>query len=462
MRGNLIDAQAVRAEMERVLASSRFAKSQRLSRFLRFLVEHAITGGPRLDEYSIAAEVFGRPASFVSQLDPVVRVQLRRLRAALLQYYEAEGRANPVMLEAPERGYGLVVLDPATDGPTHRRGKLGKFVACAAALAICAALWLHFRPHRTDPRAVQLERRARDLRAKGTLSDVALSEGLFEQAVALDSGYAPAWSGLADVLLFSGPPGAMTRSEAIAKASQAAREAIKLDPRIAEAHAALAYLRFFRDADWAGAEPEFRRAIQLDPAAARIHRLYAQGLMSRGRFDEAIAQSKTAASLDPAGSPPSTDLAEILSAARRDDEAIVEARRIVQETAGAPAARLALGISLAAAGHYDESIPELQAGLSLYAMARLGYAYGAKGDRAAAGAVLDRLDEAFAQAVSINWSYRALVYAGLGDGQHAVDCMEKSLVNQEGDINFIGVDPAYDKIRSDLGFVALRKRLGLP
>ena len=88
MPGNLTDAQAVRAEMERVLASSRFAESHRLSRFLRFLVEHAVTGGPPLDERLIAAEVFGRPASFVPQLDPVVRVELRRLRAALLEYYQ--------------------------------------------------------------------------------------------------------------------------------------------------------------------------------------------------------------------------------------------------------------------------------------------------------------------------------------------------------------------------------------
>ena len=136
--------------------------------------------------------------------------------------------------------------------------------------------------------------------------------------------------------------------------------------------------------------------------------MYAQGLMSRGRFDEAVAQSEMAASLEPPGNPPSTDLAEILCAARRYDEAIGEARRIVQLTAGAANARLTLGISLSAAGHYDEAIPELQTAIladrSLYAMARLGYAYGAKGDRAAAGAILDRLDEAFGKIVSIDWS----------------------------------------------------------
>jgi tetratricopeptide (TPR) repeat protein len=295
---------------------------------------------------------------------------------------------------------------------------------------------------------------------------VARSAHLFEQAVAIDSEYAPALSGLADVLLLLGSSGDLTRSEAVARAREAAGKAVQLDPGIGEAHAIVAYIRFFQDSNWAGAESEFRRAIQLDPSAPRIHRMYAQGLMSRGRFDEAIAQAEMAAGLEPAGTSPSTDLAQILCAARRYDDAIGEARRIVQQTAGAAGARLTLGIALSAAGHYDEAIPELQTSLladhSLYAMARLGYVYGAKGDRVAAGAILDRLDEAFTEILAIDWSYRALVYAGMGDSRHAVDCMENSLVNREGDVNFIGVDPAYDGMRTDPRFVALRKLLGVP
>jgi tetratricopeptide (TPR) repeat protein len=188
--------------------------------------------------------------------------------------------------------------------------------------------------------------------------------------------------------------------------------------------------------------------------------------MSRGRFEEAISQTEIAAGLDPAGAPPSTDLAEIFCAAHRYDEGIAEARRIVQQTGGTSAARLTLGVALTEARQYDQAIPELQsvalADGSLYAMARLGYAYGAKGDRLAAGAVLDRLDEAFAKLLSIQWSYRALVFTGMGDIQRAVDCLQNGITNHEGDINFIGVDPAYEEIRADPRFVALRRRLGTP
>jgi tetratricopeptide (TPR) repeat protein len=467
-RGNSIDAEAVRAEMESILASPRFVNSRPLSLLLRFLVEHAVAGDPPPGEYAIALEVFGRPGSFVAQLDPVVRVQHRRLRAALEEYYEAKGSPRRVMLRASARGFGLAAVGRTRSGPVRRPWKTGKLLALAALLVLAAvvALWLHFRPPGSASRAAPLDVEARALRAKGTVPDVAESARLFEQAVAVDSGYAPAWSGLADVLLIPGSSGDMSRSEAIARAREAAAKAIRLDPRNGEAHAVMGYVQLFRDSNWAGAEPEFRQAIQFDPAAPRIHRMYAQALMSRGRFDEAIAQSRMAASLDPAGSPPATDLAEILSAAHRYDEAIAEARRLVQQTGGDASAHLALGIVLSAAHRYDEAIPELQSVLltsrSTYAMARLGYVYGAKGDRVAATASLQSLDRAFAKIMSVDWSYRALVYAGLGDNQHAVDCLEQSLANQEGDINFIGVEPAYDGMRADPRFVALRKRIGLP
>src|ERR1019366_10278403 len=85
-RGDSIDAVAVREELERILASNWFAKSQGLDSLLRFLVEQAIAGGPPLEESTIASRVFGRPDNFVGEVDPVVRVQSRRLRSALVEF----------------------------------------------------------------------------------------------------------------------------------------------------------------------------------------------------------------------------------------------------------------------------------------------------------------------------------------------------------------------------------------
>jgi serine/threonine-protein kinase len=284
--------------------------------------------------------------------------------------------------------------------------------------------------------------------------------------VALDSRYAPAWSGLASALIDPAASGDYSWADSLPKARQAANEALRLDPRIAEAHGVLAYVKLFHDMDWPGAEAEFRQAIQLDSSVSRLHLLYAEGLMSRGRFEDAIAQSSLAASLEPANESPVAELALILCAARRFDEAIAKARQILQQTNGSANAHLILGVALTGAGHYDEAVDELRTavmdGGSLYALARLGYADGAKGDSVAARGVLDRLQQAFGALVTPRWTYGALVYAGMGDRQRALDSLETAAAHHEGDLIFIGVEPAYDRLHSEPRFLALKKSLGLP
>lgn len=455
----------MRAELERILVSRRFRKAERTSRLLCFLAQHSVIGR-KIDEHAVAAEVFGRPATFVPQIDPVVRVELRRLRDALRLYYAGEGRKNPLLLEAPDRGYELVFWDSAEGYVSHRRRRRVVPAVLLTVLAVSAAAWLYLRPHHLDPEAVRLDKRARYLRAQGSPEDVARSLVAFQQSVERDSSYSASWSGLADLLCSTGAHGGMTREEAMARARDAANRAIRLDGRNAEAHGALAYIQFLENWNWTAAEAEFRRAIGLNPSAPEVHRRYAQCLLSRGRFDEAIAESKTAVDLEPSDAPPSTDLAEILCSAHRYNEGLAEARRVVQETGGAPSARVALGVCLTAQGRYDEAIAEYQiavrASRSTYAMARLGHVYGVKGDHATAYAILERLDEYFGRTVAIYWSYRAMVYAGLGEAARAVDSLEKAYAAREGDINFIGVDPAYDRIHTEGPFMLFRNRLGLP
>ncbi len=99
-------AGAVRREVERILASRVFAASDRMSRFLRFAVEKALDGrGGELKEYAVAVEVFGKPADFDARIDPIVRVEARRLRSKLKAYYEEEGRDDEVLIEFPVGGY---------------------------------------------------------------------------------------------------------------------------------------------------------------------------------------------------------------------------------------------------------------------------------------------------------------------------------------------------------------------
>ena len=469
MGGNPVDEAAVRAEMERILATKDFVMTPTLANLLRFLVEHALASGPPLDETTIAAQVFGRGENFVPQVDPVVRVQYRRVKNALEEYYNVGGRPGRYLLTTAEDGFSIGVRDRTAVEAERQRQKPRKLAAAAALVVVVAGvgLWIRFQPHRADARqALDLDKRARALLTVESPNNAAASVSLFEQAVAVDADYAPAWAGLASALIIPGSAKDLSRDEALAKARDAAGEALKLDSGLGQPHAVLGYFKLFHDFDWTGAEAEFRRAIQLEPSVAKTHRLYAQGLTSRGRFEEAIAQSKLASSLAPAESLPTTDLAEILCAANRPEEAIAEARRVLQAMNGSPGARLSLGIALSAAGHYDEAIRELQTVLlvnqSLYAMARMGYAYGAKGDREAAQSILDRLNLAFAKIATVGWSYRALVYAGMGDKERATSCLENAAAKREGDIVFMGVEPAYAGLRSDPRFTAIKASLKLP
>jgi TolB-like protein len=102
---------AIRSHIERILGSSQFAQSERISRFLRFAVEESLAGrGSQLKEYVIGVEVFDRPDSYDPRVDPIVRVEARRLRRKLRLYYETEGRTEPIRIEFPKGSYVPCVL----------------------------------------------------------------------------------------------------------------------------------------------------------------------------------------------------------------------------------------------------------------------------------------------------------------------------------------------------------------
>ena len=96
--------EAVRAQLDKILASHAFAGAERPGRFLRFIVEQALAGNP-LKETLLGIEVFGRNPSYDPRLDGVVRVEAVKLRARLKEYYETEGAAEPVRIDVPKGGY---------------------------------------------------------------------------------------------------------------------------------------------------------------------------------------------------------------------------------------------------------------------------------------------------------------------------------------------------------------------
>ena len=151
-----ISADQVRAALDRVLASPGFVNAGRLSRMLRFVVERALAGeADQLKEYLLGVDVFDRPSDYDPRLDSIVRVEARRLRAKLAEYYQAEGGGDQVRFRLPKGGYAPIFERAATPEPAPpdpgpsvaaswfgRRGWWLVALAGAASAIIAARLWV--------------------------------------------------------------------------------------------------------------------------------------------------------------------------------------------------------------------------------------------------------------------------------------------------------------------------------
>src|SRR5215472_11434902 len=152
MRQADFEAQAVRRQLDKVLASAGFSRNERLSRFLRFVVErHLESRDQELKESLIAIEVFGRQPGYDSKQDPVVRTEASRLRARLSEYYLGDGKDDSLVIELPKGGYvpafrpGVAGRAPVPQDRSSPRRWIWTAAAVACVVALGAAAWWRLR-----------------------------------------------------------------------------------------------------------------------------------------------------------------------------------------------------------------------------------------------------------------------------------------------------------------------------
>src|SRR5262245_8960178 len=148
----------------------------------------------------------------------------------------------------------------------------------------------------------------------------------YDDAIAIDPGFAPAHASLAETYVVAGTYGAIPTEEALTRGKAAAARALELDDRLASAHYALATAHAWYDWDWTGAEREFARGLELNPQHAMGRNWHGGYLSLLGRHDQAIAEQERARELDPLSLIVNANLTRALYWARRYDEAIVQAR----------------------------------------------------------------------------------------------------------------------------------------
>ena len=285
----------------------------------------------------------------------------------------------------------------------------------------------------------------------------------FELAIKLDPGFALAYTGLADLYGYAAD-NTLEPAKVVPKQRAAAEEALQLDDSLAEAHASLAMIKFWNDYDWAGAEREFRRAIELNPSYAPAHDQYGWLLMYEGRFDESLAENRRASELDPLSPLFTNDLSHPLMYQARYQAAKEQVSKALELDPDSAYAYCTLGLIDIEAGKFKEATSELEKARKMdpipYYAAWLGYAYAASGERRKAQATIVELE----QASSKQWVSpfaTAIIYLGLGEKRQALDGLEKAYAARSQWMTLLKVDKMFDPIRSEPRFIALLKKVGL-
>jgi len=389
-------------------------------------------------------------------------VERIRISADLIQV----GDQTPLWGDTYEREFsGILAL----------QSEVAENVARALALKLLPAEQVLLTSARTvDPEAYDAFLKGTYHWQKVTREDLYTAERYFELALEKDPAYAPAYSGLANVWAVRQQMSITPPHEAGPKAKAAALEAIRLDDNSSDAHEALAGIRTWTDWDWAGAEPEWRRALELDPNAANTHAYFAHFLAIIGHVDEAIPHSERALELDPFNALFHGLYSKVLCFDRRYDDALAAARTALAMQPGLPAARNTLQDALIAKGMRNEHLalqrewmardPELVAALE-QGLAGAGY-------EGAMRHVADLLAARYEKSggfpdpgsprLARDPRLIAKQYLGVGDYDRAVEWLEKAYGVHHPSLPYVGFYPIYDPLRGDPRFQDLLRKMNLP
>jgi TolB-like protein/DNA-binding winged helix-turn-helix (wHTH) protein len=287
----------------------------------------------------------------------------------------------------------------------------------------------------------------------------------FEQAVQRNPNYAPAYAGLADTynaLVFYG---FLSSPEGIPKAKAAATKAVELDGSRAEGHASLGYVYFMWEWNWAAAEREFQRAIELDGNYVPAYQWYALYLAAMGRGPESLVEIREARELDPFSLIVAAASGYVAYFARHNDQAVAESEAALQEDPDFMAAHAVLGLATEAQGNYAKAILEFQKALQLSDgrpttyLDYLGHAYAISGNRPKAEKILTELNEKIKDGSTPD--YRVATLVGLGEKDQALKDLEDGFEKGPYGFMWFKVDPRFDALRSDSRFEDLMRRVGL-
>ncbi len=321
--------------------------------------------------------------------------------------------------------------------------------------------------HTDNVAAYQAFLRGRHLVQRMTPEPAQKGKAYLDQAITLDRTYAPAHAAIAEYYFGSAFWGFVDSREALPRAKSATVEALRLDDTLAEAHVLLAMVAVFHDFDWAAAEREFRRALQLDPSSAIVRYYYGNFFLRPvGRLDEALSQCQRGVELDPLSPLQNSFVGYLVYAAGQHDLAIAQLLRAIDLEPGWYFPHWLLAIVYEYLDRFDEAIAEAEracelSGRTAPTLGILGRVYARAGRRADAETMLRAL-QAGRHTTYVPPFALAAIYRGLGDVTRAFDWMEKAIDERDMIVvAALNTEPGYRAVRGHPRFDALLRKTNL-
>ncbi|MEO8725965.1 MAG: winged helix-turn-helix domain-containing protein [Acidobacteriaceae bacterium] len=352
-------------------------------------------------------------------------------------------------------------------------------VAAALALNLSSAEQRRLtRPFTANPQAYQLYMKGRFFWNKRSADSLKTALGYFHQAIAADPGYALAYAGLADAYISAGSYGysMMPPTDAMPRAKAAAQKALAIDDSLAEAHTSLAYIHFTYDWDWAAAEQEFKRAIELNPGYDTAHHWYSHLLAAQGRFPESFAESRRAQQISPSDTVMNEHMGWHFLMVRDYPRAVEFCNKAIEMDPDFLLAHRVLGEAYLYQSRFPEAIAEFEKGVALshsdpVAQAYLARAYAdsaahsddpaqARSERARAEKYLAALEHISTERY-VSPAEIATVQASLGHIDQAFEWLDRAYDERSSALIYLKVDRSFDPLRGDSRFQELQQRMKL-